>query len=183
MLMNWLGYAKQTKGAKDIYASAVNEARISEYYSAMGVPDTVDGRFDMITLIVSLVLSRVGKIPSAGKSLGQEIFDVMFADMEQNLREIGVSDEGMKYKIREMSGGFMGRMRTYGRLCENRDGYDENQLLEQWKLAVSRNIFRIDGVAAPGSIVLAQRAFEINSYLDKLNDADITNGKIGFPDF
>jgi len=182
-MLNMIGLLRPSSAAASIYDAAVNEARREEYYGLIGVPNTLDGRFDMIALIVSLALGRVGKIPKKGSALGQEIFDIMFADMEQNLREIGVSDEGMKYRIREMAGGFMGRMRTYGRLSENKDGLEFGKLLEQWNLAISRNIFRNDDGVAPTSAELSQRVVNINSLLNDLDDVDIAKGKIHFPDF
>lgn len=185
-MFNMLGLFRPSDAAAAIYGASVAEARKEEYYSKLGVPDTVDGRFDMITLIVSLVLGRIGKIAKTAKnaeSLGQEVFDIMFADMEQNLRAIGVSDEGMKYRIREMAGGFMGRMHTYGTLSENKDGIESKQLLEQWAQAVSRNVFRTDGDIAPTATELSHRVFAINLFLTSLDDGDIANGKISFPDF
>ncbi|MDH5488671.1 MAG: hypothetical protein OEX17_01960 [Rhodospirillaceae bacterium] len=185
-MMNMLGLFRPSDAAVAIYGASVAEARRGEYYGRMGVPDTVDGRFDMITLVVSLVLGRIGKIAKTtkkAKSLGQEVFDIMFTDMEQNLRVMGVSDEGMKYRIREMAGGFMGRMHTYGTLSENKDGIESKQLLEQWAQAVSRNIFRTDGDIAPTATELSHRVFAINLFLTSLDDGDIANGKISFPDF
>lgn len=180
-----LGLLRHSDSATGIYEMAVNEARREEYYGPIGVPDSIDGRFDMITLIVSLALNRIGKIgknAKKAKNLAQEVFDVMFADMEQNLREIGISDEGMKYRIREMAGGFMGRMRTYGRLSEENNATTD-ELLEQWSAAVSRNVFRIDNGICPTAMALSHRVIAIISFLDTLDDGDILDGKITFPNF
>ena len=177
-IINKLGFLPKSKffGASGaIYAFAVDEARNPEYYLDAGAPDTVEGRFDMIVLMVSLALNRIGRISQGGEALGQEIFDVMFADMDTNLREVGVSDEGMKYKIREMSGIFMGCMRTYGQLIESGAAGD------LWQEAISRNIFRSKDSIAPGSKILAKRVLEINSFMDGLDDDDFIQGKAVFP--
>ena len=178
-ILNKLGFLPKSWGPSRasgiIYASAVNEARNPEYYATAGVPDTVEGRFDMITLMVSLALGRIGRISKGGDVLGQEIFDIMFADMDTNLREVGVSDEGMKYKIREMSGSFMGCMRTYGQLIES------NAANDLWQDAISRNIFRSKDSIVSGSALLAKRALEINSFMDGLDDDSFTQGKDVFP--
>ncbi len=181
-ILNKLGFLPKSWGPSRasgiIYISAVNEARNPEYYVTAGVPDTVEGRFDMITLMVSLALDRIGRIPKGGDILGQEIFDIMFADMDTNLREVGVSDEGMKYKIREMSGSFMGCTRTYRQLIES------NATNDLWRDAISRNIFRSKGSKdsiVSGSALLATRVLEINSYMDGLDDDSFTQGKDVFP--
>ena len=175
-ILNKLGFISKFSGASGvIYAAAVDEARNLEYYTTAGVPDTVDGRFDMITLMVSLALNRIGRISKGGDVLGQEIFDIMFADMDTNLREVGVSDEGMKYKIRKMSGSFMGCMRTYGQLIEG------GATSDLWQEAISRNIFRSKDSIVPGSEVLAKRALEINSFMAGLSDDDFIQGKAVFP--
>ena len=169
------GRSKASGASGAIYASAVFEARRPEYYVTAGVPDTVEGRFDMITLMVSLALGRIRRISMGGDVLGQDVFDIMFADMDTNLREVGVSDEGMKYKIREMSGTFMGCMRTYGQLIESGATGD------LWQDAISRNIFRSKDSIVSGSVMLAKRVLEINSFMAELNDDSFTQGKEVFP--
>ena len=61
-------------------------------YQALGVPDTLDGRFDLIALHAFLLIHRLQDAPEPGPALAQAVFDAMFRDMDQNLREIGVGD-------------------------------------------------------------------------------------------
>ena len=118
-----LGQLKRMKeaygGRKTIaVAGCVAQARRPEFYEDFAVPNTVDGRFDMITLMVGLVVHRLSKIEGdealAATQLSQDLFATMFADMEINLREFGVSDDGMKHRIRDMAKAFMGRLNSYG---------------------------------------------------------------------
>src|SRR2546430_14212465 len=74
-----------------IYGMIVAQAREPLFYRAMGVPDTVNGRFDMVLLHLWMVLRRLRPV-EGGSGLSQALFDHFFADMDDNLREIGVGD-------------------------------------------------------------------------------------------
>lgn len=180
-ILNKLGFLLPSRASGNIYIACVNEARRTEYYTLGGSPDTVDGRFDMIVLMVSLLLERIGQIHRAkyaGGDLAQEIFDIMFADMDENLREVGVSDEGMKYRIREMAGGFMGRRRVYSQIIREHDQANPENSLKKWQTALSRNVYRTGEQITPGAKMLAQRVLAINSYLDGLGDEQILSDKM-----
>ena len=78
--------------AYQLYGCAVAAARAPFFYEALGVPDTVDGRFDLVSLHVYLVVRRLTALPAPGPALSQAVFDAMFEDMDVNLREMGVGD-------------------------------------------------------------------------------------------
>jgi len=99
--------------AHGIYCSLVEQSRLPAFYIACGVQDTPDGRFDMIALHATLVFRRLKRDGDATANLAQEIFDVMFADMDQNLREMGVGDIGVGKRVKGMAQGFYGRLAAY----------------------------------------------------------------------
>ncbi len=74
--------------ARKIYAALVEQARQPAFYLSCGVPDTPDGRFDMILLHAVLVLRRLKRDHDKTADLSQAVFYLMFADMDQNLREM-----------------------------------------------------------------------------------------------
>ena len=115
-LLRKLGLSKPDPAAVALYSAAVIEARREIHFTDWHVPDTVDGRFDMISLVVSLINRRIGlcdpKKSVRIQDLAQELFDVMFADMDINLRELGVSDEGMKHRIKPMASAHLGRVKA-----------------------------------------------------------------------
>jgi cytochrome b pre-mRNA-processing protein 3 len=78
----------------------------------LGVPDTVDGRFEMVALHVFLVLHRL-KAERGAEAFGQALFDTMFADMDRSLREMGVSDISVGRHVKNMAKGFYGRVAAY----------------------------------------------------------------------
>src|SRR3974390_245218 len=74
-----------------LYGAIVAQARLPSFYLIYGVPDTVEGRFDMIVMHLALVLRRLARERELG-SLGQGVFDRFCRDMDHNLREMGVGD-------------------------------------------------------------------------------------------
>lgn len=94
-----------------LYRAIVAQARQPGFYTASRVPDSVDGRFEMIALHMFLVLQR---LKSAGEDeAAQELFDTMFADMDQSLREMGAGDLGVGRRVRAMAEGLYGRIAAY----------------------------------------------------------------------
>lgn len=181
-LLKKLGFFKPSAPALALYDACVTEARRETYYTRLAVQDTVDGRFDLITLMVSLVLHRIGRIKDGGHDatrLGQDLFEVMFADMDANLRAMGVSDEGIKYRIREMSSAFMGRMRAYTGVLDRREGKDG----DGWPQTLARNVYRSDNPDVAGAAELAARVDGLNKALKGLPDDRVSHGDIAFPGF
>ncbi len=93
--------------ALSIYAGCLEQVRKPIFYEDMGVPDTMDGRFDL--LLLHVFIATHGRDPD----LGQALFDVMFHDMDQMLREIGIGDMGVPKHMKRMMKGFNGRMQAY----------------------------------------------------------------------
>jgi len=180
-LLKKLGFARPDPIAVAWYATAVKAARQVEYFTDWGVPDTVDGRFDMISLTSALINRRIGlvdpKYAARIQELAQELFDVMFADMDTNLRELGVSDEGMKHRIKPMASAHLGRVKAYTDALSHADPVER---LAQCTQALERNIYRTveDTAGAPK---LAARMIELSLELDGASDDDILNARFVFP--
>lgn len=119
--------------AHGLYAAAVNQARRPEFYVALAVPDSVDGRFDLVALHVFLVLHRLGRDGREAKPLAQAVFDLMFADMDENLREMGVGDLAVGKKVKTMAQAF------YGRIAAYETGLADDEAMKD---ALARNLYR-----------------------------------------
>ena len=133
--------------AHGLYLAAVLQARLPDFYLRCGVADTVDGRFDLLTLHVCLLLIRLAREGSAQKDLSQALFDLMFADMDVNLRELGVSDTGVGGRVKSMARAFYGRLAAYG------EGLADETRLGP---ALERNLYR--GRQEVGQAVIAAMA-------------------------
>ena len=99
--------------AHTLYIVVVEQARRPAFYRHCGVPDTVDGRFDMIAIHTFLLLRRLKRDHAQTADLAQALFDRMFADMDQNLRQMGVGDLGVAKRIKAMAKAFYGRVAAY----------------------------------------------------------------------
>ena len=102
-------FRKADPAVHDLYNRLVEKARDPAFYAGLGVPDTVDGRFDMIVLHAMLLLRRFRGQGDAAEQRGQEVFDLMFKDMDQSLRELGVGDMSVGKHIKRMAQAFYGR--------------------------------------------------------------------------
>ncbi len=153
---------KSLRGAKPherassaLYAAAVAAARDPYLYETLGVPDTLDGRFDLLSLYAFLLIRRLQDGSEPGKALAQAVFDAMFRDMDDNLREIGVSDLSVGKRMRAMWEAFHGRAKVYGDAMQACD-------VSALEDALARNVWRSappDGsVARLARLVLAQAA-------------------------
>jgi cytochrome b pre-mRNA-processing protein 3 len=107
-----LGFSRHNPAADALYAALVEQARQPAFYAKLGVPDTVDGRFEMVALHMFLVLHRL-KGEGAVDMLGQALFDTMFADMDRSLREMGVSDLSVGRHVKNMAKALYGRVAAY----------------------------------------------------------------------
>jgi len=94
------------------YASVVEQARRREFFTGYGVPDTLDGRFELVCLHAFFYLHRL-KGEAAAAAVGQEFFDTMFADFDRSLREIGTGDLSVGRQVTRMAEAFYGRIRAY----------------------------------------------------------------------
>lgn len=94
--------------AARLYGVLAGQARQPAFFAEIGVPDTVDGRFDLLSLHVALAIERL-KQENDGVALSQSLFDAMFRHLDLTLREMGVQDLGVGKRIKVMAEGFHGR--------------------------------------------------------------------------
>ena len=97
--------------AEQLYRDLVNQARMPVFYRELGVPDTPEGRFEMVGLHVAL-LRRLRAAGTPGRALAQELFDVMFADMDESPRHLGIGELSIGKQIKRLAGHFYARLRA-----------------------------------------------------------------------
>lgn len=120
----------------ELYGAAVAAARDPAAFAALAVPDTLDGRFDLVGLHVALLIRRLRADPDPrGAPLAQAVFDAMFADMDVNLREMGVGDLGVGKRVKRMWEAFHGRATAYEAALAAGDA-------AALALALGRNVWR-----------------------------------------
>ena len=101
------------KAARRLYGAIVARSRRPEFFLEAGVPDTLDGRFDLLALNASLVLDRLGSGAGAAPELAQALFDEMVVQLDRSVREMGTGDLGVGRRVKAMAAGYYGRARAY----------------------------------------------------------------------
>ena len=144
---------------EQLYAAVVTEARRADYYVAGEVPDSLDGRFDMIVLILSLLLLRLAdetgdnaRHPAA--QLSADLTDRFITDMDGNLRQDGIGDQAIPKHMGRMVAALGGRLGAY------RDARADRAAMIE---ALQRNLYR--GEAVPGAGFVAGEALRLVSQL------------------
>jgi cytochrome b pre-mRNA-processing protein 3 len=98
--------------ARALLDGAVAQSRSAAFFERMGVLDSVEGRFEMLTLHAIVLLDRLGSDAAAG-GLGQKLFDTYVGDLDGALREMGVGDLVVGKRMRALAQAFYGRAKAY----------------------------------------------------------------------
>lgn len=177
MLTRLFGTRATHSAAEALYGASVAQARLPIFYQAWQVPDTVDGRFEMVAFHVFLVLHRLKSAGPAAQPLAQALFDTMFADMDRSLREMGATDLGVGRRVKEMAKGFYGRIAAY----EAGLGDSGPALLEE---ALRRNAYgTLKQTGQPSPQALSALALYMRACVAALavqGENDLLSGKLGF---
>ncbi len=166
------GRKRHERAGFELYTQAVRAAREPYFYAELGVPDTMDGRFDMIGLFVFLLIHRLHTESEQGAGLAQALFDAMFSDMDHALRELGVSDMSVGRRVRAMWEALNGRSHAYAAAL---DAGDRAGLAE----AIGRNVWR-GADPGPGAQALAGVALGQHLQLASQKLDDMLKGQVEF---
>lgn len=104
-----------------VYRAIVAQSRQPLFYAEWGVPDTVTGRFDMISLHMALLFRRLRGESRRDSEFSQAVFDLFFKDMDRSLREMGAGDLAVPKKIRNMGNIFFGLLTSVNEAMDRGD--------------------------------------------------------------
>ncbi len=155
--------------AERLYAAAVARAREPVFYARLGVADTPEGRFEMIALHGFAVMRRLKSAGAPGAELSQDVFDVLFTDLDRNLREMGVGDLAVGKRIKRLVTQFYGRVLAY----EQGLAAGEATLGD----ILARNIYAGEG---PGAAELASYVFALDRGLAAHDGVELLAGRLVF---
>ena len=130
----WLRRGRDDEAVARVYQLIVAQSRRPEFYRDLAVTDSLDGRFDMLSLHAILVLRRLKQEPARTGRFSQALFDHMFMDMDMSLREMGVGDLSVGKRVKQMGSAFLGRVVAYEK------GLSEGD--EALADALTRNVYR-----------------------------------------
>ncbi len=168
----------EKRSIASLYGTIVAQARLAAFYADYGVPDTVQGRFDLIVLHLVLLLRRLAREEASGRAaggreLGQRLFDAFCRDLDGNLREMGTGDLAVPKHMRRFAEAFYGRQAAYVAALDAADDRD-------FENALTRNIFPGEGIDS-GAARLARYAHAAVRELDAQEANALIRGEVTFP--
>lgn len=171
MIMSFFRKDPNVTLAHNIYGQIVDQARNPWFYAECGAPDTPEGRFELLTIHVYLVLQKLKSHGDSAAALSQKIFDAFFENMDASLREMGVGDLSVGKRIRAMAEAFYGRVGAY-EAAITEGGH------EALHNALSRNVFEEE--QASGAPSLAKYILASKEVLGQTPIETIMAGEIAF---
>ncbi len=151
MLKVLRGRRARRQHAAMLCAAVVARAREPVFFRDFAVPDTIDGRFDLVALHAWFLLDNFRTQDAS--DLAQAFVVALFAQFEEGLRELGAGDMGMSRRMKKMSEAFYGRLKAYGATT------DETDLAE----ALVRNLYRGDATTVEPARALAKYAVAVRN--------------------
>ncbi|MBP1850677.1 cytochrome b pre-mRNA-processing protein 3 [Rhizobium halophytocola] len=146
-------------------------ARAPSLYLALGVPDTVMGRFEALALVLILYFRRTRQSQQGGQEVAQEIVDAFFQDVDHSIRELGIGDQGVPKRMKKFAAMFYGRLESYAAALDARD---RDRLAE----ALRRNIYPEAGDKAPDLEGLAAWMFTTDDDLTTRPEEEVISGRL-----
>ena len=164
------------RAARDLYAAILKQSRNPVFYTHFAVPDTVDGRFEMIALHCGLLVDRLyqNEVQPNDRLLAQSLFDAMFLNLDWSCREMGIGDLGVPRHMKRLMAAFKGRAFAYGEATRSGRGATVH--------ALTRNVYGT--CKTIDNAIVESLAAYVDSLVYSLHDktkADIQCGRITFP--
>lgn len=153
------------------YATLTKAARHPYLYEVLEVPDTVMGRFEMLSAMLILYFRRTRISDTSGQEIAQEIIDAFFEDVDHSIRELGVGDVGVPKRMKKFASMFYGRLESYAAALDS----GERTALAA---ALRRNIHPEAGEDAPSMEALADYLFSAEKAMTAVGEDDIRIGAL-----
>jgi cytochrome b pre-mRNA-processing protein 3 len=141
-----------------LYERVATASRNPGLYTRLGVPDTLEGRFEALSLHMILALRALRKLPEPAGEIAKDLTDALFRDLDSSLREMGVGDTVVPKRMKKLASAFYGRAHAYDAVLDAGDeaglaealgrnvqgGDDPAHALARYVLAADRHIQRSD---------------------------------------
>ncbi|WP_420141117.1 ubiquinol-cytochrome C chaperone family protein [Sphingomonas sp.] len=159
---------KEREALAPLYGTIVAAARDPDWYARGGVPDTLDGRFDMVAAMLTLVLLRLEAEGDAGRAPSAYLTELFVDDMDGQLRQSGIGDI--------VVGKHVGRMMSAlgGRLGAFRAAFAGGDL----DAAITRNLHRGASATASEHALARERLLAVKTRLDAVSLNTLLEGRL-----
>ena len=160
---------------EQILGEIVAAARRPALYEALGAPDRIDGRFELLTLHSGLVLRRLAALGGVADPIAQDLVNSLFAHFDDTLREMGFSDIAVAKRLKTMGSAFYGRNAAYAAALDDGSPAD-------LATALARNVYGAAGVeAGPKAEALAHHVALLDGALAAIPIEAFATGRFRFP--
>lgn len=169
LLQRIFGETRQRAALDPLYRAIVVVGRDPWWYQGGAVPDTLDGRFDMMAALTALVLLRIEAEGEPGRQPAMLLTEIFIDDMDGTLRQIGIGDYVVSKHVGRMMGALGGRLGAFRAADAAGESYD---------MAVYRNIFH---EAPPNAEIVALVGGRLAGFaeaLKRLTLADLVAGRL-----
>ena len=153
-----------------LYAAIVAETRRKEYYLGAAVPDTIDGRFAVLSTLLALTDIRLGRGDASAKAVAPRLAERFIADMDVQMREAGFGDPSLGKQVRMMVGSLASRVERWQNVIEHG---------ASWGEATVASLYRD---APPGGAEVAAGEAMLRGFWARLEasaDEELVEGRIG----
>ncbi|MBB4241661.1 hypothetical protein GGD54_002386 [Rhizobium tropici] len=156
------------------YETLTFMARQPVFYTDYNVPDTVMGRFELLSVMMILFFRRTRSSATSGQELAQEIVDAFFEDIDYSIRELGIGDNSVPKRMKKLAGMFYGRLESYASAMD----VDDRAALA---VALQRNIYPKANEAAASMSALADWMLVAEAHLATVAEDQIATGSATLP--
>lgn len=161
------------------YEVITQSAREPSFYQNFDVPDTVMGRFNMVSIFMTLYLRATKDADEGVKQLAQEVVEEFFKDIDHSIRELGIGDAGVPKRMKKLGRMFYGRAENYGTAFDNSD-------VAELAEAFARNIHADakadeNDTTSSNMQTLAEHALFVDKELKNASHDDMIRGELSFP--
>jgi len=159
-LKNMAARSPRSEPAEDLYDLIVRAARQPDIYRDWAVPDTIDGRFDVIVLHLAVIYDVL--LAKGDEEFARRLQEIFIRDMDRNLREMGVGDMSVGKRIKDIGAALLGRQHAYSAALA------DAKPAQAMSLAVAKNVFRSEDNAG---IVVPAGAEALTAYIIELKNS------------
>jgi cytochrome b pre-mRNA-processing protein 3 len=160
---------KPLADAGPLYRAIVAEARRPDWYRDAAVPDTLDGRFAVLTTLLSLADLRLERGADSARALGPRLAEAFIADMDVQMREAGFGDPSLGKQVRMMVGALASRIDRWRRAVA---------AIEPWDDAARASLYGDSPPAGEASDKAAQATRDWWRRLQEAGDSALVTGQV-----
>lgn len=178
-MLSWLTakWDPRRPRADALHAAMVAEARAPHLYAGLRVPDTLDGRLEMLTLHLAILLDRLARAGDDGQVLARSVSEAYVIAMDDTMRAIGVGDVTVPRKVKKAAAALYDRHRTYApAIAASREGHDAPA---RWHDTLTVVLQEVAGSTPIDLPALAHYADARVTALAAMSDASLLAGRLG----